>query len=94
MQSRDRWIALAIAVPGLAVCLFLLIRFIATIWRNELAWEGRPFYQEHYLAVGKAYSEAFTVGFFFCLFLVTAIMAVGTWFAAQRGKARSGSRPE
>ena len=87
MKRRHRWIALTIAVAGLATCVFVSVRFFETIWTNDLQWTHRPFFQEHYLVVGRAYSQAFAVGFFSCFFLITAALAIGAWVEPRRRRA-------
>jgi hypothetical protein len=90
MAPRQRWIALGISVPGILICIASFVRFFAIMQRNDLPWNHRPFFQEHYLAVGKAYSQAFIVGFFFCLFLMTAAAAFLAWYEQRRRLAGPG----
>jgi hypothetical protein len=84
MAPRQRWIALGVSVPGLALCAFSFFRFFGTMWNNDLPWNDRQFFQEHYLAVGRAYSQAFVVGFFFCFFLMTLAAVLMTWLEQRR----------
>ena len=86
-----RWIGLGIAVPGILVCLVALVSFVVTIKRNALAvGPDQLFFQEHYLAVGRAYSQAFAVGFFFCFFLILVAVISASWVDQWR-RARAGA---
>lgn len=82
MTRHQRWLALGIAVPGIVICIVAVFGFFARFRANELA-HGRPFFQEHYLALGHAYSQAFAAGFFLCFFLTLAGLAVAAGFDAR-----------
>ena len=79
------WIALTVSLTGIALCIGSITRFFSRIIGNGLQWNEREFFQEHYLAVGEAYSRAFMVGFFLCFFLVVIAVTIG-------GQARRSSR--
>ncbi|ANM31565.1 hypothetical protein ABI59_21355 [Acidobacteria bacterium Mor1] len=78
------WIVLAVALTGIGFCLTSIVRFFGRIIGNGLQWNEREFFQEHYLAVGDAYSQAFLVGFFLCFFLVMVAVAVGQHVERRR----------
>jgi hypothetical protein len=76
MPIRSRWPAVLVAVSGLGVCVVALGGFIGRIVTNNLPWAAESFAREHYLAVGRSYSEGFMIGFFFCFFLMMAAVAL------------------
>lgn len=93
MESRQRRVALVLAVPGAVACLLALWRFFASVVESRLGWHPLQTAQEHYVAVGRAFGDGFTIGFFLCFFLMLAAFAVGTWFDQRRAeRARAGSR--
>lgn len=51
---------------------------------NGLVGREYPFRREHYQAVGSAYSQAFALGFFFCLCMVAITLAVGSWLEQRK----------
>ena len=89
MKPRQRWIALGIALPGIFACIVAVLGFFARFQANELAY-GRPFFQEHYLALGSAYSQAFAAGFFLCFFLTLAGLALAARLEPRHRPGRSG----
>jgi len=80
MNRRDRWILILVGVPGLTGCLLAVADFLWRVFTNGLPFHPRLSAQEHYQAVGSAYSSGFVAGFFLCFFLVVVILAV---FAAR-----------
>ncbi len=88
MRPRQRWVAIAIAVPGIVVCSLAVLSFFGSIRANALTGGEQPFFQEHYQALSHAYSQAFAVGFFLCFFLTLAGLAVSARFDSRRGGLR------
>jgi len=92
MTRGQRWIALGIALPGIFACILTVIGFFGRFRANELAY-GRPFFQEHYLALGHAYSQAFAAGFFLCFFLTLAGLALAARFDTRLRRRRPTASP-
>ena len=90
MSKRDRGIALMVSLAGLGLCLSALISFLTTVVNNGLPWDSGQTAQEFYLAVGRAYSQGFAVGFFLCFFLGTMALAVGSRLRERRAGAAAG----
>lgn len=82
MRIRDRRIALWIAIPGLVVCWGAIQGFVIRVLHGELPIVTGT--RDHYLAVGKAYSEGFTAGFFLCFFLTLSAIGVTAWLDRRR----------
>lgn len=76
MHGFRRMFAILVSLTGLGVCLWAVTGFFGTMSANALPWNDQPFRSEHYIAVGSAYSRAFVVGFFSCLFLVIGLSAL------------------
>jgi hypothetical protein len=59
-----------------------------TIRNNFLPWyPGLPA-RDHYIAVGRSYSQGFGAGFFLCFFLMLIAAAVGSWVHERRNRDR------
>jgi H+/Cl- antiporter ClcA len=94
MSSRDRRIAIVLAVIGLAASLSLAAGFIGTVINNTLPWHPDLSAREHYQAVGDSYSQGFTVGFFLCFSLALAAVALGTWVQQRRTERERQATPQ
>ena len=86
MSVRDRWIAVLVAVAGLAVCVTAVSVFVHSLANNNLPWHSGLSAREFYLVVGSSYSEGFIVGFFLCCFLVLVAVAVSSWVRQRRSR--------
>ena len=62
-----------------------------TMVNNELPWYHGPTAQEHYLAVGKSYSQGFTIGFFLCFSLALVAVSAGAWAQDRRREKLGGA---
>jgi hypothetical protein len=82
VKIGNRLVGVLVAIVGVAVCLAGLLGFLLGILRNTLPWHPEQSVREHYLAVGRSFSEGFTVGFFLCFFLILAVVAA--WPRAMR----------
>lgn len=84
-MSTSHKFVLLISSVGAIFCSVLMLRFMRTIIDNRLPWEGTTqFTREHYLAVGRSYSQGFTVGFFLCFSLILIAFVIGTWYERRR----------
>lgn len=84
MSRRDRWILILVGVPGLTGCLLAVGAFLWRVLTNGLPFHPKLSAQEHYQAVGGAYSSGFVAGFFLCFFLVLVILAASTALSRYR----------
>ncbi len=84
MNSRHRKMALILAVPGIASCVFAIAAFFLDFDHNRLPWSGVESHRAQYMAMGQAFSRGFVAGFFLCFFLMLVAVAVGTWFEQRR----------
>jgi hypothetical protein len=84
VKNRDRRIALYVAVPGLVVCLAVIQGFVLRVFHGELPWTSSHGTRDHYLAIGKAYSEGFAAGFFLCFFLTLLAVGISEWLARRK----------
>jgi hypothetical protein len=89
LNTKDRWIVMTFATVGAIVCLGFVVLFFMTIINNHLPWEHAPTAPAHYLAVGKSYSQGFTIGFFLAFSLALVAISFAAW-ADDRKKARGG----
>ena len=92
MSTRERWIAVLLALAGIGLCLSALVTFFMTIINNRLPWHPEQTAQDHYLAVGRAYSQGFSIGFFLCFFLALISVAVSAWFHEHRRRKGNAAR--
>ena len=83
-----------LALAGIGLCLGALLTFFSTILNNDLPWHRGQSAQDHYLAVGRAYSQGFSVGFFSCFFLALLAVALGSWARHRRALADSLSQTD
>ena len=83
-NNLKRWIAVLLAVAGAGICVAALVGFLITMIQNNLPWEPDQTVREHYLAVGRSYSQGFTVGFFLCFFLSMLAISVAALVERRR----------
>jgi len=76
----------------MGVCLAALFGFLAMVATNNLPWHQNWTVQEHYLEVGRSYSQGFIIGFFLCFFLIMGAVSVAGWFDTRRRTARALAR--
>ena len=88
-QARDRWIAGALALVGLSVCLVGLVGFVWTISSNNLPWHPGLSARDYYLEVGRFYSLGFATGFFLCFFSFLLGTVARGWYRTRRGRVAS-----
>jgi len=74
--TRSRWLAVAVSLVGLSVCVAGIVAFVLEVMQNTLPWSPSQSIRDHYLAVGQSYSEGFLSGFFLCLFLMLVAVVV------------------
>ena len=84
MRRQKPWIGVLFASAGLVTCVLAILRFFRKIAGNEFPVQD---VRDHYLAVGRAYSDGFFVGFFLCFFLVLAAIGVAALLANRRRRA-------
>ena len=85
MSRRDRLVLILVGLPGLVGCLLAVGDFLWRILQNNLPFHPMLSAQEHYQAVGSAYSSGFVAGFFLCFFLVLLILAASAIRIQRRG---------
>jgi hypothetical protein len=83
---RHPRLLLALAVPGIVVCVFSLALFVYRFANKGLNWTPEHQARDFYLAVGRGFGQGFAAGFFLCLFLVLAGIGLETWLAGRRGR--------
>jgi len=93
-RSRSPRLSILVAVAGVGVCLAALAGFLAVVATNNLPWYPGFTVQEHYLEIGRSYSQGFIVGFFLCFFLVMVSVSVRSWIENRRLLSRVGSQPQ
>ena len=64
---------MVIALAGVGTSLAAVVHFVLTVLHNRILWDLEP--REFYLAVGRSYTEGFTIGFFLCFSLAVAATA-------------------
>ena len=74
------------------MCLVALFGFVAMVATNNLPWHSDWTIQDHYLEIGRSYSQGFIIGFFLCFFLIMGAVSVAALFEARRRAARTVSR--
>lgn len=84
--------ALVLALAGAGLCLAAMVGFVAMVATNNLPWHPGLTIQEHYLQVGRSYSQGFVVGFFLCFFLTLGAVAVSRWWEGRKLRQLSGVR--
>jgi hypothetical protein len=90
MTERDRLLAFMLAIAGIGACITALAGFLLTVVNNTLPWSHALTAREHYLEVGRYYSQGFFVGFFLCFFLSLIAIAVAHGVEQRRLRAGSG----
>lgn len=88
-RNLNRWIAILLAVAGLGICVAALVGFLVTMIHNNLPWEPDQSVREHYLAVGRSYSQGFTVGFFLSFSLSVLAISVAALVDHRRKAPRA-----
>ena len=83
-SAKERWIGVLIGLAGTGLCLTAVAMFFTTIVGNHLPWTPDQTVQEHYVAVGRAFSQGFSVGFFLCFFITVVALVVGAWLRERR----------
>jgi hypothetical protein len=81
-----------IATTGMGVCLVGLFGFVAMVATNNLPWHPDWTVQDHYVEIGRSYSQGFIVGFFLCFFLIMGAVSVVAWMDKRRRAAQAVSR--
>ena len=94
LNNRDRWIVMCCAAVGALGCLGFVGLFFMTIINNHLPWEHAETAPEHYLAVGKSYSQGFTIGFFLAFSLALVAITFAAWADDQRRAREARKRPD
>ena len=84
--------AMLIAVAGMGVCLLALGGFVAMVATNNLPWHPDWTVQDHYLEIGRSYSQGFVIGFFLCFFLIMGAVSLSAWIENRRETDRDGTR--
>lgn len=79
--------ALALAAAGAGLCLVAVAGFVTAVATNNLPWHPGLTVQEHYLEVGRSYSQGFVVGFFLCFFLSLGAVVVSSWWERRKSLA-------
>ena len=64
---------MVIALAGVGTSLAAVVHFVLTVFHNRILWQFEA--REFYLAVGRSYTEGFTIGFFLCFSLAVAATA-------------------
>jgi hypothetical protein len=89
VNSRHRRMALILAVPGIAACVFAIAAFLLDFLHNRLPFDPAFSHRAQYTALGQAFSRGFVAGFFLCFFLMLVAVAAGTWFEQRRAQRRT-----
>jgi hypothetical protein len=76
--------AMLIAGAGMGVCLVSLVGFVAMVATNNLPWHPDWTVQDHYLEIGRSYSQGFVIGFFLCFFLIMGAVSLAAWYENRR----------
>ena len=85
MQKPLQRIAGALlGLGGIVACSLMLRSFMVRLWENRLPWGAGSTTRDHYLAVGDAYGDGFTTGFFACLSLMLLGSSIVAWIAQRR----------
>lgn len=92
MNSRHRRMALILAVPGIAACVFAIAAFLLDFLHNRLLWDTAVSRRAQYNALGQAFSRGFVSGFFLCFFLMMIAVSVGTWYEQRRAQRKTATR--
>jgi hypothetical protein len=88
--KRYEFLAFAAGTAGVALCLSAVGGFVLMIATNKLPWYPGMTVQDHYLEIGRSYSQGFLAGFFLCFFLTVAAVGLLRWIAG--GKRGDGIR--
>lgn len=84
--------AILISVVGMGVCAVALMGFVAMVATNNLPWHPDWTIQDHYLEIGRSYSQGFIIGFFLCFFLIMGAISVSAWIETRRSSSKAVSR--
>jgi hypothetical protein len=85
--------ALILALPGVAACLFAIAAFLLDFLHNRLPWDPALSHRTQYTALGQAFSRGFVAGFFLCFFLMLVAVSAGTWYEQRRAERKAVTRP-
>lgn len=77
---------------GVGVCAVALMGFVAMVATNNLPWHPDWTVQDHYLEIGRSYSQGFIIGFFLCFFLIMGAVSVSAWVETRRRSSTAVSR--
>jgi hypothetical protein len=81
-----------ISIVGMAVCVAALAGFVAMVATNNLPWHADWTVQDHYLEIGRSYSQGFIIGFFLCFFLIMGAVSVSAWIGTRRNSSKAEPR--
>lgn len=76
----------------MGVCAVALMGFVAMVATNNLPWHPDWTIQDHYLEIGRSYSQGFIIGFFLCFFLIMGAVSVSAWAGTRRRSSTATSR--
>ena len=76
--------AILISLVGMGVCAAALIGFVVMVATNNLPWHPDWTVQDHYLEIGRSYSQGFIIGFFLCFFLIMGSVSLSAWIENRR----------
>ncbi len=93
LTPRQRRVAIAIALCGIAGCGVAFARFIAVIRGNLLPWGPEFGPRDLYPLVGSAYSRGFALGFALSFFLALLAISIAAWWEQRRAAPRRAPRP-
>jgi hypothetical protein len=66
--------------------------FVGMVATNNLPWHPDWTVQDHYLEIGRSYSQGFIIGFFLCFFLIMGAVSVSAWIETRRSSSKAVSR--
>ncbi|MHC5025071.1 MAG: hypothetical protein ACYTGG_14405 [Planctomycetota bacterium] len=93
MKSKNSGLFVLVSGLGVLLCVAALAGFVLTIEHNNLPWaHGGESVRDHYTGVTDSYAQGFLVGFFLCLFLMMAAIALRSW-VFQKIEANRRRRP-
>jgi hypothetical protein len=89
-RRKHSVLAMIVSIAGVAVCLTALGGFVLTVATNNLPWYPGLTVQDHYVEIGRSYTQGFVVGFFLCFFMTVGAIGVSQWVENRRKSARAG----
>jgi hypothetical protein len=84
--KRSTRMVILISLGSAAACFAAVVHFLLTLSRNGLPSLEENFVREHYLTVGRFYTQGFIVGFFLCFSLTVAAVTVNRWWEARSAR--------